>query len=245
MLDLSVRFWRALSLVLMLALAVFAGAAFQQATQKTKFTEIDVERINVVEADGTVKLVIANHDRAPDQVKDGRSTPRRENNKAPGITFFNDTGDEAGGLKVRGGRTADGTVSARGHLLFDQHRGDQTIGFIYDEENGRRTAGMTVWDRPEQPITELMDRFAAVAAMPDGPAKAAAQRELDQAGARGEFGVTRVFAGKTRNRDAMLMLADTAGRERIRLIVPATGEPRIEFVGTDGRVTSTLPASAR
>jgi hypothetical protein len=27
----------------------------------------------------------------------------------------------------------------------------------------------------------------------------------------------------------------------MRLIVPATGEPRIEFVGTDGRVTATLP----
>ena len=241
MLVSSVRFWRGLSLVLMLALAVLAGAAFQQASQKTKFTEIDVERINVVEADGTVKLVIANHDRAPDQVKDGRSTPRRENNKAPGITFFNDTGDEAGGLKVRGGRMADGTTSARGHLLFDQHRGDQTIGFIYDEDNRGRTAGMTVWDRPDTPITAMMDRFAAVAAMPDGPAKTAAQRELDAAGARGEFGVTRVFAGKARNRDAMLMLADPAGRARIRLIVPANGDPRIEFVGTDGRVTSTLP----
>ena len=101
MLHSSLRFWRG-SLVLMLALAVLAGAAFQQAAQKTKFTEIDVERINVVEADGTVKLVIANHDRAPDQVMDGRSAPRRENNKAPGITFFNDTGDEAGGLKVSG-----------------------------------------------------------------------------------------------------------------------------------------------
>jgi len=86
-----------------------------------------------------------------------------------------------------------------------------------------------------------MDRFAAVAAMPDGPAKTAAQRELDALGARGEFGVTRGFVGKTRTRDAYVMLADPAGRERMRLIVPATGEPRIEFAGTDGRVTSTLP----
>jgi len=147
------RFWRGLSLVLMLALAVFVGAAFQQVAQKSTFTEIDVERINVIEADGTVKLVIANHERAPDQVKDGRSMPRRENNKAPDITFFNDTGDEAGGLKVRGGRMPDGTTSARGHLLFDQHRGDQTLGFIYDEDGRGRTAGVTVWDRPETPIT--------------------------------------------------------------------------------------------
>ena len=38
---------------------------------KQRFSEIDVERINVVEADGTVKLVIANRQRAPDQVMGG------------------------------------------------------------------------------------------------------------------------------------------------------------------------------
>lgn len=152
-----VRFWQGFSLALALALvAAISGSAytaFAQSTQKPRFAEIDVERINVIEADGTVKLVIANRERAPDQVMDGQSRPRTEANKSPGITFFNDVGDEAGGLKIRGG-LRDGRPSARGHLLFDQHRGDQTLGFVYDEVDGQRTAGVTVWDRPDTPLPE-------------------------------------------------------------------------------------------
>ena len=101
-------FWQGFSLALVLALlAVTSNWAYSlqaQVNQRPRFTEIDVERINVVEADGTVKLVIANRGRAPDQVLEGESRPRAENNKSPGITFFDDAGDEAGGLKIRGDR---------------------------------------------------------------------------------------------------------------------------------------------
>src|SRR4026209_2439677 len=132
-----VRFWQGFSLALALVLIAAAGdsvrSVFAQSTsnQKQRFTEIDVERINVVETDGTVKLVIANRERAPDQISEGQSRPRAASNKSPGITFFDDAGDEAGGLKVRGDRRAG--PSARRHLLFDQHRGDQVLGLISDE----------------------------------------------------------------------------------------------------------------
>jgi hypothetical protein len=96
-----IRFWQGFSLALALVLIVVAGdwmhGVLAQSAQKQRFTEIDVERINVLEADGTVKLVIANRQRAPDQVMEGQSRARSENNKSPGITFFDDAGDEAGG----------------------------------------------------------------------------------------------------------------------------------------------------
>ena len=66
------RFWQGLSAGLALALVGMAvgttGSGVAQG-QKQRFTEIDVERINVLEADGTVKLVIANRQRAPDQMR--------------------------------------------------------------------------------------------------------------------------------------------------------------------------------
>jgi hypothetical protein len=123
------RFWQGVSLVLSVGLvAAAASSGFvirAQTPARQRFGEIDVERINVIERDGTVKLVIANRAGAPDQVSDGQSRPRAENNKSPGITCFDDAGDEAGGLKIRGDRRAG--PSARRHLLFDQHRGDQVV----------------------------------------------------------------------------------------------------------------------
>jgi hypothetical protein len=130
-----VRFWQGVSLTLALVLVVVVGDALfsvtAQSNQKPRFAEIDVERINIIEADGTVKLVIANREREPDQVREGQPRPRAADNKSPGITFFDDAGDEAGGLKVRGDRRAG--PAARRHLFFDQHRGDQVVGLVSDE----------------------------------------------------------------------------------------------------------------
>jgi len=69
----DVRFLKAYSLIITLLLAVVAFTTMTRADQKPKFEEIDVERINVVEKDGKVKLVISNKDRFPDPVIKGRA----------------------------------------------------------------------------------------------------------------------------------------------------------------------------
>jgi hypothetical protein len=236
-----IRFWQGFSLALALVLVAVAGdsaySVFGQSVQKPRFTEIDVERINVVEADGTVKLVIANRERAPDQISEGRSRPRAANNKLPGITFFDDAGDEAGGLKVRGDRRVG--PSARRHLLFDQHRGDQVLGLISDETETGRTAGLTVWDRPDLPLPEVVARYERIQSLPAGPERAKLETEFEACCAG--FGATRVFVGKSRGRDAVLGLSDGRGRERLRLVVTAQGAARVEFLDERGRPTTTLP----
>jgi hypothetical protein len=237
-----IRFWQGFSAALALVLMGIAGTsvypAFAQAPQKQRWAEIDVERINIVEADGTVKLVIANRERAPDQVMDGQSRPRAADNKSPGITFFDDAGDEAGGLKIRGDRRAG--PSARRHLLFDQHRGDQVLGLVSEETATGRTAGLTVWDRPDVPLVELVTRYQRIQAMPAGPERTRLEAEFDACCA--QFGSTRVYVGKTAERDATLRLSDARGRERLRLIVTAQGDARIEFLDERGRPTATYPS---
>src|SRR5262245_21565707 len=226
MINERIRFWQGFSAAPALVLAAFAASAAYsvsaQSPQKQRFTEIDVERINIVETDGTVKLVIANRERAPDQVSDGQSRPRAANNKSPGITFFDDAGDEAGGLKIRGDRRAG--RSARRHLVFDQHRGDQVLGLISDETEAGRTAGMTVWDRPDVPLTDVVARFERLQSLPAGPERTKLEAEFEACCAG--FGATRVFVGKNRGRDATIGLSDARGRERLRLVVTAQGEAR-------------------
>src|SRR5690348_9808518 len=56
--------------------AVVSLGAFRQA-QQTHFAEIDVERINVVEQNGKLRLTISNAARLPDPIIGGKSYPLR------------------------------------------------------------------------------------------------------------------------------------------------------------------------
>jgi hypothetical protein len=109
--------------------------------------------------------------------------PRTDSNKSPGLTFFDDAGDEAGGLKIRGDRRAG--PSARRHLLFDQHRGDQVIGIISDENETGRTAGMTIWDRPDTPLPQVVTRYEEIQRLPQGPERQGWRRPSRASGPRG------------------------------------------------------------
>src|SRR5262245_65639372 len=82
---------------LLLVALIFAG--FSQTNQKTKFTELDVERINIVEKDGKLKMVISNGERQHPGVVDGKTLSRT---RSPGILCFNETADECGCLGLRG-----------------------------------------------------------------------------------------------------------------------------------------------
>ena len=53
----EVRFLKAYAFILTLAFIVDIASGFRLAGQKTRFDEIDVERINIVEKDGRLKLV--------------------------------------------------------------------------------------------------------------------------------------------------------------------------------------------
>src|SRR6266498_317903 len=116
-----------------LALVVLSTAAFRQAVKPQNLGEITVERINVVDANGTLRLVISNKDRMHPGQMDGKVIDRPR--PVAGLLFFNEEGDEVGGLTFRG-REVDGVRQASASLMFDQFKQDQTIGFNYSEANG-------------------------------------------------------------------------------------------------------------
>ena len=72
----DVRLLKAYAFVVTLLLVVLLFAGFVQTAQKTKFTEIDVERINIVEKDGKLKMVISNGERQHPGVIDGKTLSR-------------------------------------------------------------------------------------------------------------------------------------------------------------------------
>src|SRR6266498_1791024 len=132
----DVRLLKAYAFGATLLLVVLMFAGLGQTNQKTKFTEIDVERINVVEKDGKLKMVISNKERQHPGVMDGMTIPRK---RPPGILFFNEKGDECGGL-IFDGDQQNGQFLV---VSFDKFRQDQTIQLQHLEgTDGRYFAGL-------------------------------------------------------------------------------------------------------
>jgi len=227
-------FLRLYAIATSLLLIVVTAAAFRQAAPQ-KFGEISVERINLVDADGTLRMVIANKARMHPGVMDGVTIDRPR--PVAGMIFFNDQGDEVGGLTYSG-QERDGARAAQAGLMFDQLKQDQTIGFSYSESNGRRSAGFQVWDRPESRLSELIKKMNDANKLTDTAARDAAIASIR---ATAEPGPRRVFVGKNADKAALLSLADAQGKPRLTLTVDANGNPRIEFLDETGKVVARLP----
>jgi hypothetical protein len=224
----------AAGLTLALALVVLCGAA--AAPEKPKFAEIDVERINVVEKDGRLRLILTNQERSPDNIIEGKTFKPRHGPRPPGLYFFSDKG-ECGGLVFHTAEAGkDGTYSAGSALLFDQYRQDQTVGILYNDNNGERSAGLQVWDRPDSPLWKLAEKLAEIDKLPEGSEKKEAMKKLLAANPS----ATRVFVGKSRERSAVVLLADGKGRPRLRMAVAAEGGATIEFLDENGKVVHRL-----
>ena len=237
----AVRRYAAAATVLLGALSI---VAFQQAA-RTRFTEIDVERLNIVEKNGTLRLAIFNSERKPPIIFNGKEYPGLRGGQAigmAGMNNFNEEGSENGGFGWRGRSTENGGHTAAAHLIFDQYDQDETLILSYNDLNGRRRAGLSVVDEPNTSIRPGLDSQLVFRALPDGPEmtrRIEALRELRRRS--GEIRATRFFAGKDASRSAIVSLADLKGRPRLRMSVDSLGTARIEFLDDSGRVTRSLP----
>lgn len=221
-----------------LVIVVLATAAFRQAAPQ-KFEHITVQRLDVVDANGTLRMVISNKDRMHPGQLDGKVIDRPR--PVAGMLFFNEAGDEVGGLTYTG-REVNGVRQANAGIMFDQYKQDQTIGFSYSEGGGRRSAGFQVWDRPDAGLGELIDKLNAANKIED---RAERDKSLAAIRAAAPPAPRRVFVGKNGERAATVSLADANGKPRLTLTVDAAGNPRIEFLDEAGKVVSRLPAETK
>ena len=222
-------------------IVLMAASAFVRQPQKQKFGEIDVERINIVEPDGKLRLVFSNRPRSIGPIYKGKPFGYAGGTR-PGIIFFNDEGTENGGLTLTGSRNADGTYRASTHMSFDQFDQDQIVVLNYGDQNGVRQAGLTFSDRTDRPIIEFVNERDSIMKMPDGPAKTEALRQFGQPVRNGVVqAAPRVYIGRERTKASAVRLFDPMGRPRLVLSVDSLGTPRMEFLNDSGRVTTRLP----
>jgi len=209
-------------------------SAFNQQNQRPKFEEIDVERINIVEKDGKLRMVISNRERQHPGSVDGQLVPR-PHGRPPGVLFFNHRGDECGGLVFDENGGQGHFVS----LTMDKSRNDQTVGMQHlESDNGQYFAGLRIWDRPHSSLVEQMKEFDRIEQLPDDEAKKAAYQSMKE---RGELGAERVTVAKLRDSSAVIALRDQQGRTRIRISVDGAGNPKLDFLDEGGKAVYSLP----
>jgi hypothetical protein len=227
-----------------LSMIIFGALIFMAARNPSKnvaFDEIDTHKINILEANGKVRLVISNSELFPGGTVDGVELKSRVGTRGAGLLFYNDDGDEDGGL-VWGGKTKDGKPDAFGTIRFDHYKQNEAIGMSYGEEGGKRESGFEAWDQPTVPLSrEFAEQLEALGQMKDGPEKTEAMKKLRDAHPS-ELGWTpRLFLGRTKTDDAALILKDTKGRPRIRIAVDSANVPSLQFLDENGKVTAEFP----
>jgi hypothetical protein len=169
------------------------------------FDEIEVHRISVVEPNGTLRMVISNHDRMPGVIVNGKESPKVDRPQA-GMLFYNNEGTENGGLIFGGLRNEKGEiVDSGGSLSFDKYgQTGQVVQLAGVDDKDSHFAGLRVND-----LNSGMNRRIWVGRKDDG---AAVVSLMDAAGRK------RIVMQVTGDGAASLDFLDAEGHVVRRLI---------------------------
>jgi len=175
--------------------AIFAAVVFVGgvgagclASRNARFDEISVQRIKVIEPNGTLRMVISNHAKFPGIIVRGKE--QAFDRPQAGVLFYNDEGSENGGLIFGGYRNAKGeVVDSGGSLTFDKYDANQIVQLAGVDDKDDKFAGLMVGDsKPggESPtriwVGHNADKTATIALM-DGQGRKRLVMEVAESGA--------------------------------------------------------------
>jgi len=233
----QIRVLQIYAIFLTIVIAVLITLFFQQNAQsnpndkKQHFKELDAERINIIDSNGSLRMVISNPKRQDPGAFSGKKLEARE--RPAGMIFFNDDGDECGGLVYDGNKKeASFTYSV------DQYKNDQIMQWQYDQDNSTqqrvRSYGLKMWDRRDDfGLTDIERAVDSLKDLHDTAAYAAGIKKLR---AEGAFSTERLFLGKTRARQVGLFIRDNKGRPRIEIGLDSSNNMVLHAFDSSGRI---------
>lgn len=237
-LEQKVQFLTAYCVISTLAFGVFLLSSFHDKGQRQTLEELTVKRINVVGENGSLKLVISNKERQHPGRMNGKDYPKRE--RQAGLIFFNDEGDECGGL-VYAGETKNGETNSGMSFTMDQYHDDQVIQILNAESyaNGKSNIrrGISINDYPVGSNVDVRtEKIKELEKIADEKAREQKIMELlAQEGAK-----NRIFLGRTGSNSSGLYLSGPDGKAKMRLYVDAAGAPHLETLNEKGEATNHL-----
>jgi hypothetical protein len=221
------RTWLAFSLVAMTWLI------YKEVSRASisRFETIEAKRINIREADGTLRMVIANTEKQDPGSIDGL-TIHEPGTRPAGLLFFNEHGDEMGGLIYKGVSKDD----VGGSLTFDRWKNDQTIQILYNDSEKDHTSGVIVSDRPnDDSMLNVLKQQKEFEKLQGDERKDAEAKLIDDIkNKKIILGTTRVFAG-VKNGVAQYALYSSDGKLKVRISADTEGPGKIEMFDKDGK----------
>lgn len=229
------RFLVVYSGVLTAVFAMTVLSGFVISPRSMTLEQLDVQRINVREPDGTLRLVVSNADKAPGIIIKGKEYPH-PNRKAAGMIFYNDEGTENGGLIFGGEKTKDGTKQSYGHLSFDAYEQDQTFAMDSEQDGNNRDISIRFNDYPDYPILDEIQLMNSIKGLPIAERQAKMKAFFNAHGTATQ----RVKLGRNVDNSVMLALSDAQGHPRIEIKVAPDGTPSLQMLDSSGKVVSEL-----
>ena len=217
------------------AITVFGGFA---ESRKTVFDEVDVHRINIVEPDGTLRLVISDKAKFPGSFVNGKEIARPDRHDT-GLLFLNEEGTEMGGLTFDGWKDKNGEIQNNGHLSFDQYMQDQVFSLDAGQEGAKHYSVINFTDRGDYSIMDAFEAKKRIDALPAEQRQAEWKKFMETH----PGDASRMVLGRAADTSAVLKMRDPQGRDRLVIKVAADGSPSIQFLDEGGRVVSQLPAA--
>ncbi|WP_289045910.1 hypothetical protein [uncultured Olleya sp.] len=237
-------FLRTFAITSALGILAFASMAMKQSEDK-KFGTIDVERINIIEKDGTTKMIITNVDRFPngkDSINNRPTNIKRK--KRAGMLFFNEDGIECGGFIYDGQKTEDGHSSGLA-LSFDKYDGDQAMQLLHTDlqQNGHRRVKSSIRfnDLPENSTQQNVAK--ANEELDKIKDKKLWKKTYNEYVKKGIVGITkRLEVGNLgKGRPNGMFLYDDKGNMRAMFCIDSENEVRLEVFDQKGNKVNSWP----
>lgn len=205
---------------------------------KQKYVSLDVERLNIVDSKGNVKMTLFNNENIPPALMDSEDIlpGHRQDDPISGLMFYNNEGDECGGLIFGSSKDEEGNYESSASLTFDQYKQDQVVQMHYMDNNGEKQYGFSVYDRPEEPLTHLITRTQEIQ-----NSNLSSEKKNSLIDEVWEGNTQRAYMGKNSKGEVAVKLMDSKGHERIRMVVDENDVPKLEFLDGEGNVVYKLP----
>jgi hypothetical protein len=223
------------------ALVLLTGAT--DPGRRASFDEITVGRINIVEPDGTKRIILSNKAQFPGDFMQGKEGARPDRRAFAGMLFINEEGTENGGLIQKGSIGTDGKISSGLSLTFDRFRQDQALQLLNNDSATHQTTGIGINDVPYFAVSAIDDykRFREEGGkLPEGERQAYWKKLADD----GRLNQNRIWLGNTRDKGSALQLKDAKGRTRMLLLVTADGKAEIQMLDEQGKVSKSITPGA-
>jgi len=235
-------FLRAFAVCVVAGILLTSLYAFKT-SENRKFGTIDVERINIVEKDGTVKMLITNVEHFPTIGDSTNGQAEHKRKKRSGMLFFNEEGIECGGFIYDGAKNKKGHSSGLS-LTYDQYDGDQVMQLLTtDNKKGNKRIVSSVLAFNDRAKNETQQGSILIneelKAIKDPKERRKKYKEYKDKQLLGS--TRRIMLGKTKSENNGLFLFDDKGKPRAQFSIDKDNNVKLVAYDEHGNIVSSWP----